>query len=83
MPFRVEWRDEAKVAFRRLGPTDIMATRKLVGSFQHDRWLSGRAVPGPASPGTELMELRNGPVRLLYELNRAEESVFIRAIVRD
>ncbi len=29
------------------------------------------------------MELKNGPIRLVYELNRAEESVFIRAIVHE
>ena len=27
------------------------------------------------------MELKNGPIRLVYELNRAEEALFIRAIV--
>ena len=80
MPFTIEWSDEAKAAFRRSGPMDIIATRKLIGSFRHDHWLRGRPVSGPASPGTELMELRNGPIRLLYELNRDEETVLIKAI---
>ena len=62
---------------------EMMAARKLIGSFRHDRWLDGRTLPAPASPGTELMELKNGPIRLVYELNRAEEAVFIRAIVRE
>ncbi len=83
MPFKVDYSAETKATFRELKPMEMMAARKLIGSFRHDRWLDGRPLPAPASPGTELKELKNGPIRMVYELNRAEESVFIRTIVHE
>ena len=81
MPFRIEFSDVALIQFRALQPLNIIATRKLIGSFPHDRWLMGRRVSNPTSPGAELMELRNGPIRLQYELNRAEQAITIVAIL--
>ena len=83
MPFKVGYDDHIPRDFEDLPAMQQIFFRMLVGSFRHDRWLEGRLVPAAASPGTELMELKNGPIRLVYELNRAEESVFIRAIVRE
>ena len=83
MPFKVDYSAETKATFRDLKPMEMMAARKLIGSFRHDRWLNGRPLPGLASQGKELMELQNGPIRLVYELNRVEESLVIRAIVFD
>ena len=81
MPFEVGYDDHIPRDFDNLPAIQQMFFRMLVGSFRHDRWLEGRPIPAPASPGTELMELKNGPIRLVYELNRAEEALFIRAIV--
>lgn len=83
MPFEVAYDDHIPQDFEDLPEMQKVFFRMLIGSFRHDRWLSGRPVPGPSSTGTELRELANGPISLVYELNRAEESVFILAIVRN
>ena len=83
MPFKVGYHDRVPIAFHDLPGMEQVMFRKLVGSFPHDRWLQGRPVDGAASPGTELLELSNGTIRLVYELSRAEESVYITNMFRD
>ena len=83
MLFKVVYDDHIPQDFDALPEMQKILFRMLVGSFRHDRWLLGQPVPGPSSPSAELRELANGPISLVYELNRAEESVFIRAIVSD
>ena len=62
---------------------DIMAVRKVIGSFQHDRWLEGSPVSALGIHAANLMELSNGPIRVFYELDQTTETVHIRAIIRD
>ena len=83
MPFRIEYSDKARDQFKALKPTDIVAARQLIGSFAHDRWLRGRAITGQTSLDTELMELKNGPIHLRYEIDRHSETVRIVAILVD
>lgn len=83
MPFAVGYDDHIPQDFKDLPALHKLMFRMLVGSFRYDRWLTGRPIVGLASPGIELMELQNGPIRLVYELDREAEQVRIVAIVRD
>ena len=83
MPFTISYSNEVKAEFRASLAWDIVMIRGLIGSFEHDRWLSGKPIDGTSSPGTELMQLSNNHITLNYELNLDAEQVRIVAIVRD
>ena len=83
MPFTISYSNEVKAEFRASPAWDIVMIRGLIGSVEHDRWLTGKPVDGTASPGTELMQLSNNRITLRYELNREAEQVRIAAILRD
>ena len=81
MPFRVSWTDPANLQFNSLtDPFDIVLTRHLVGSFEHDGWVRGRIVSDPTVTGVDLRELENGPILLRYELLMDSESVRIMSV---
>ena len=81
MPFRIEYSDEALSDFRALRPQNIPPTRKLIGSFAHDRWLMASPSPEQSQPGLVVRELVNGPITLVFELDRANEVVEILRIL--
>ena len=83
MPFGVEWADSAKLDFDDLIPMDAVMARMVVGSFPHDRWVRGRALSDASASSTDLRELENESVRVIYELFVFDETVRIISVRRD
>lgn len=81
MPFRIEYSDEAIAEFKALQPQHIPPARKLIGSFPHDRWLTAGPSSEWSQPGSDVRELDNGPITLVYELDHANEVVRILRIL--
>jgi len=81
MPFRIEYSDQAFADFQALLPLNIPPTRKLIGSFPHNRWLMGVSSSGYSQPDLDVRELRNGPITLVYELDHANEVVRLLRIL--
>ncbi len=81
MPFRIEYSDQAFADFNALRPQNIPPTRKLIGSFPHDRWLIGGPSSDYSQPDLDVREMRNGPITLVYELDHANEVVRLLRIL--
>ena len=86
MPFRIRYTREALADYGRLTltPLNVLQTRKLIGSFPHDRWLRGSPSLAHVRPGADVRELVNGPITVVYELEHTNEVVIIlRILVAD